>query len=176
MLTKQSKLAIDGSLLTEEPEEYTLEDFYNYIKNKSEGIELEVIGFKKLYTSKWKTREQKERKTLEIIFKFKVNDSAKKVVIPFNLGNEISEDTFFIGSKFLLFNFLNLKLKLKFTNGTKLTSKQIKELLLGLKFIGKAEAYNGTHSNFYVLKPVRLIDGSVKEWRKIKRKNLKLKL
>ena len=34
MLTKQSKLAIDGSLLTEEPEEYTLEDFYNYLKNK----------------------------------------------------------------------------------------------------------------------------------------------
>lgn len=78
MLTKQSKLAIDGSLLTEEPEEYTLEEFYNYLKNKSEGIELRIIGFKKLYTSRWKTREQKERKTLEIIFKFKVNDSAKR--------------------------------------------------------------------------------------------------
>ena len=163
MLTKQSKFLTDGTLLTEEPEELTLEEFYNYLEAKPEGIKLKIIGFKKLYTSRWKTREQKKRKALDIIFSFKVNNSAKKVVITFNLGSEIEEKTFYIGSKFLLFNFLNLKLKLKYTNGIKLTEEEIKSLLIGLKFIGIAKLYNGSHSNFYVLKPVRLLDGSVKE-------------
>lgn len=175
MLTKQSRLLENGIGIIEEPEELTLEEFYNYLEAKPEGIELTISGFKKLYVSRWKTREQKERKTLDIIFRFKVKGSVKQVVISYNLGNEIAENTFFIGSKFFIFQFLNLVLKLKYTNGVKLTEEQIKEKLLGLKFIGKVKLYNGSHSNFYVLNPVKLIDmEDLKEWKK--KKNLKLKL
>lgn len=158
MLTIQSKLLEDGIGIIEEPEEVTLEEFYNYLEAKPKGIELTVSGFKKIYVSKWKTREQKKRKALDIIFNFKLKGSIKKVVITYNLGNEIAKNTFFIGSKFLLFNLLNLVLKLKYTNGVKLTEEEIKEKLLGLKFIGKAKYYYGSHSNFYVLNPVKLID------------------
>lgn len=149
----------EGIEFIEEPEELSKEEFFNLLEAKPEGLELTITRLGKTYESRYKDQQGKTRKAFFIDYTFKLGDQPKQVGINYNLGTEVAENTFSIGSQSNLFKLLEIAIpELPKAKRIRITKEKLEEKLVGLKFIGQAKLIHGMANSFYIIEPIRKIE------------------